>query len=251
MNVISLIALKGGVGKTTCTVSLGSSLAYTFNKKVLLIDANLSAPSLGFYFNIIKPQHTLQDVLQKKIRVEQAIHEHDKNLHLIPAALSQNKITHIQTLKQTIMRIKKYYDIILIDSAPSLGQELLATLTASNTAYIVTTPDVPSLSTTLRLMQFMKKKQTLIGGIIINKTKKAQYELTKQEIEKTTDALITTTIPYDTRIEIAMHYAKPIHALYPQSPAAIAYNCLAAHILDEEYTDPRIFSRIKHALGLT
>ena len=68
--VICIASGKGGVGKTTCTASIGSALAYTFNQNVLLIDANFSAPSLGFYFDIINPQKTIHDVLHKKISVE-------------------------------------------------------------------------------------------------------------------------------------------------------------------------------------
>ena len=46
-----MISLKGGVGKTTAVVSLGSAIA-DFGKKVLLVDGNFSAPNLGLHLNL-------------------------------------------------------------------------------------------------------------------------------------------------------------------------------------------------------
>jgi len=49
---IGLISLKGGVGKTTVSAALAVNLAKKHDKKVLLVDANYSAPNLGIHMNI-------------------------------------------------------------------------------------------------------------------------------------------------------------------------------------------------------
>ena len=51
--VIGIIAIKGGVGKTTIAASLASNLVNEYHKKVLLVDANFSAPNLGLHMDII------------------------------------------------------------------------------------------------------------------------------------------------------------------------------------------------------
>ena len=243
--VIGMIALKGGVGKTTCTANLGSALAYTFGKKILLIDANFSAPNLGFYFDIINPERTIHDVLHKRLSIKNAVHEYDDNLHIIPAALMYENIKNAKFLKEHVDKIKNNYDVVLIDSSPHLGYEIFATIDASDSVYTITTPDVPSLSTTLRLLKILGGKKTFTSGIIINKVKKEKYELQRKEIEKTADASIAGIIPYDKKVEIAMHKPKPLHKIYPKSTAAISFNSLAAQIIDEEYQDPRFLSKLK------
>jgi len=86
--VIGVISLKGGVGKTSCVTNLASAL-YDFNKKTLIIDANLSAPNIGIHLGLIDPENTLHDVLNGDSKVEEAIHSYDK-FDLIPASLYSN-----------------------------------------------------------------------------------------------------------------------------------------------------------------
>ena len=51
--VIGVISIKGGVGKTAVSASLASALSNLHDKKVLLVDANYSAPNLGLHMDII------------------------------------------------------------------------------------------------------------------------------------------------------------------------------------------------------
>ena len=248
--VIGIIALKGGVGKTTCTAAIGSALAYTFGKKVLLIDANFSAPSLGFYFDIINPKKTIHDVLHKKTSIQNTIHEYERNIHIVPAALMCERIKNVNLLKDQIDKVKNEYDIVLIDSSPHLGNEIFSTINASDSVYTITTPDIPSLSTTLRLLQILRGKKTFTSGIILNKVKNANYELQRKEIEKTTDCDVAGVIPYDKKVEMAMHIPSPLHKIYPKSSAAIAFNSIAAEIIDEEYEDSRFLIKLKKIFGL-
>ena len=45
---IGVISIKGGVGKTTSAVNLGAALA-DIGKKVLIVDADFSSPSVGLH----------------------------------------------------------------------------------------------------------------------------------------------------------------------------------------------------------
>ena len=72
-SVIGIISLKGGVGKTTISAALGADLANRYGKKVLLIDANYSAPNLGIHLDILSPHGTIHDVLNGS-KLSSAIH---------------------------------------------------------------------------------------------------------------------------------------------------------------------------------
>jgi len=157
--IIGIISLKGGVGKTTTVANLGAALAKEFNKKVLVIDANFSAPNLALHLGLVNPETTIHDVLLDKADIAQSIYEHEEGFHLIPAAYMSRKINPFK-LKQKISCLKEYYDFILIDSSPNLNEEMLATMIASDGLFVVTSPDYPTLTTTLRAVKLAKRKRT-------------------------------------------------------------------------------------------
>jgi len=68
--------------------------------------------------------------------------------------------------------LKKRYDVILIDSSPSLNEETLAVILASDELLVVTTPDYPTLGMTMKSVKIARQRGTPISGLIINKVYK-------------------------------------------------------------------------------
>tara|TARA_Y100000034_G_scaffold127798_1_gene181279 strand:- start:1949 stop:2296 length:348 start_codon:yes stop_codon:yes gene_type:complete len=111
---VGVIAIKGGVGKTTTTVNIGASLANDFGKKVLIVDGNYSAPNLGLHIGVVKPKKTLHDVLSGKLPIKNAIHTHDEGFDYLPSNLIHKKID-VYKLKQKLSEVRNDYDVILVD----------------------------------------------------------------------------------------------------------------------------------------
>ncbi len=133
---IGVLSLKGGVGKTSSVVALGDALS-SLGKKVLLVDANFSAPNLGIHFNILDPETTLHDVLSKKANITQAIYKIGERLHLLPSGVFANNQINPMKLRDKLNYLKKYYDVILIDSSPALNDETMAAMYASDELLVV------------------------------------------------------------------------------------------------------------------
>ena len=242
--VIGVIALKGGVGKTSCTANLGASLAMEFGKKVLIVDTNFNAANLGFHVGLFEPEVTIHDVLLNRKTVQEAIYEYHPNLHIIPAALTPLLIRNPYKLKQKIAPLRKYYDIILLDSSPSLNNEILSTIAASDELYVVTSPDYPTLSTTLRAVSIAKKKNIPIRGLIVNKVRGKKFELTVPEIEDTAEVPVIGVIPDDLKMLEALAFTRSLYEHAPRTNAAIELNKIAGSLLGQSYQDPRFFKRL-------
>ncbi len=201
---VSLINMKGGVGKSTLTVNIAWHFASygNWNKKVLVIDLdpqfNASQYLLGVneYENILKSEKpTIWDVFEQGTRTpsgkvsiidpHEAIHVHRSfyrggEIHLIPSrlelALSLKNPGHKERhLSQLIKEVEKEYDLILIDCAPT---ESVLTIAAYLTSDWLLVPVKPEYLSTIGLpllvnsMEDFKEeyenKELRLAGVVFN-----------------------------------------------------------------------------------
>jgi len=171
--VISIINLKGGVGKTTITVALAEFLAVEKGLNVLVIDldpqTNSTVALIGetewdkrnqnglTLFNLFKDQldDTVTFDLDKSIvKQTSSLQGGLSNLHLLPSSLDfvqiQDKLINIGTtalirpidvLKNAVSSVIDSYDIVLIDCPPNLGIVTQNGLNISDYYLIPTIPD--------------------------------------------------------------------------------------------------------------
>jgi len=229
--VIGIIALKGGVGKTTVVSNLGAVLASKFKKKVLMIDANFSTPHLGLHIGLLNPDNTLQAILNNECKVGESIYIHNEGFHIIPGQLMP-KIVDPLLLKRKIAPLKKIYDLILIDSSPSLDNEILATIVASDELLVVSTPDYPTLSSTLHAVKIAHNKKIPIKGIVLNRVNKKSFELTKKDISDTSDIKVLISLPENLKVQSAISKMVPVVIHYPRANISHSYKKLASMIVN-------------------
>jgi len=241
---IGVIAIKGGVGKTTTVVNLGSVLANDFKKRVLIVDGNFSAPNLGLHIGVVDPKNTLHDVLTGKLPVTQAIYQHDHGFHFMPANLIHKKID-VYKLKQKLHEVRNNYDVIVIDSSPNLNHEMLSTMVASDELLVVSTPDYPTLSATMNAVRIAKQRRTPISGIVLNKVRNKRFELTMSDIEDATNTPILAVLHDDIKVLEALSETMPYSMHSPNRNSAIEYKKLAGALIGEKYNDSRFSSKIK------
>ena len=237
---IGVLSLKGGVGKTSVVAALGEAIS-SLGKKVLLVDGNLTAPNLGLHFNIVNPENTLHELLERSANIKDAIVKLE-HFDMIPAAIFSKKDVSPLKLKTKISSLKKRYDYILIDSAPSLDEESLAVVLASDELLMVTTPDHPSLAVVLKAIKRAKERGTQINGLVLNKVYKKKFELSIEDIEKTSGVPILAVIPHDLGFMKAVANFKAYSQIKPRSKASKEYKNLAGVLIGEKFK-PRKFSK--------
>lgn len=242
--IIGIISLKGGVGKTSSVANLGAVLASEFNKKVMVIDANFSAPNLALHLGLHDPEVTIHDVLLNKVNVDKAIYQHEAGFHLIPGAYISRKVNSFR-LKQKISHLKDYYDFILIDSSPNLNEEMLSTMIASDELLVVASPDYPTLSATLRAVRLAKQKKTPITGLILNRVRNKKFELSIKDIEEAAGVPVLCVLPEDINVIEAIANTTPVVLHKPKANTSIEYKKLASCLVGEKYEDPRFWHKIK------
>lgn len=231
--MIGIIAIKGGVGKTTLTASLGSALVHYFGKKVLLVDANYSAPNLGLHMDIIAPEQTIHDALEGKASMGNAIHRRHGVDVVAGSYLREGDAPYLK-LKDKLHSLRDRYDVILIDGSPSLHDEILSTILASDSLLMVSTPDYPTLSCSLRAAKLARQRGKEVAGIVLNKIRTPRYELSLQDLEQSMGIPVVACIRDDPHQSKALALRIPLTLLHKNAPFSKEVRRLACSLSGEK-----------------
>ncbi|MCL2215786.1 MAG: ParA family protein [Defluviitaleaceae bacterium] len=147
MKVISIINLKGGVGKTISAINIAHVLTAVHSKRVLLIDNDKQGNVSKFFGlhgdDVIGMAEVMTERLDGKRLVSEFIYETEyTGLHVITAnmsLLSANKEVLLdmsrpqQTrLNKFLQMISSHYDYCIIDNAPDINMSVINALVASD-----------------------------------------------------------------------------------------------------------------------
>lgn len=250
--VISIVNQKGGVGKTTTAVNLGSALAAT-GQFVLLIDLDPQAnASSGLGIDYRSLEHGMYDVLigQKSFRdiicqtSQQGYKCAPANVDLAgaPVELVDMEEREFQLAKR-ILEIRNDYDYILIDCPPSLGLLTINALVASDEVLVPVQSEYYALEglgqllQTVSLVQQHLKPELKVRGAVItmfDKRNKLSQQVLEELYQHFPYHVYRSTIPRNVRLTEAPSHGVPIFAYDPRSKGARAYERLAREFLGHE-----------------
>ena len=235
--VIAIASTKGGVGKTFTSANLAAALKRFFNKEVLVIDANLSAPNLALNVGIVNPTISFQDVIndkEKKLTLADAI-EKTKYFDLIAARIGQEVENKNFDLKNALEELKEVYDFIIIDTSPNMNWETKMAFDASDSIILVSNPDSFSISNLVSLIKNLEKEKRPIEGIILNRVLGKDFEIKKHEVEELTKIKVLEEIPFSIKVFEALAFTEPVVYYKPYSKVSRALRALGERLTGEKY----------------
>ncbi len=227
--VIAFVSVKGGVGKTTMALETASALANNYKKRVLLIDANFSAPNVGLYFDLTS-DFTLHDVLLDT-PLHNSIYE-VFGIDVVPASMYFHDDVDVFKLKKVLEKFKSRYDFIVIDSSPNYD-ELKPVVNAADKIFIVTSPDYVTLQTSLKAAVLAKSENTPVEGVIVNKIRSPKHEYNLAAIEKMYEMPVLAKVRDSKKVLVSMHYKKPVGIYAPNGHVAKEINRFASCLCGE------------------
>lgn len=246
--IVSLANQKGGVGKTTTTVNLGTILAKK-GKKVLLIDADPQGNATSGLGVEKEVEYSTYDILVNDAKIQDAIQDTIiKNLKVCPANMSLagaevelvSMMSREQRLKEKLDEVKDYFDYILIDCPPSLGLITLNAFTASNSVLIPVQCEyfalegLGQLINTINLVKKHLNKEIQIEGALLTMydiRTNLSNQVVKEVKKYFENKVYKTVIPRNVRLSEAPSYGMPITEYDPRSKGAKSYTKFAKEFL--------------------
>ena len=247
--IIAIANQKGGVGKTTTSISLAASLG-VLEKKVLLIDADPQAnASSGLGIDVNAVENGTYQVLEHSVSAKKAIVKTTSpNVDMIPAHIDLvaieielvDKENREYMLKKALQEIKDDYDYILIDCAPSLGLITLNSLVAADSVIIpiqceyFALEGLGKLLNTIKSIQNIHNSELNIEGLLLTMFD-SRLRLSNQVVDEVrkhfSSMVFDTIIRRNTRLGEAPSYGESIIAYDATSKGAVNYLNLAQELL--------------------
>lgn len=243
---IALANQKGGVGKTTTAVSLAAQLA-SAGRRVLVIDLDPQANATSALGLERQPRRSIHGVLLRDEPITEAITKTAiDGLDVVPSSadMAGAEVELVPLLAREFrlrasLAAASNYDIVLIDSPPSLG---LLTVNALAAARYVIVPvqceylaleGLAHLVSTIDAVRSRLNQQLAILAILLTMEDR-RNRLSQQVADEVTryfaEVVAHTRIPRSVRLAEAPSHGKPISVYDPQSRAAVAYAEFAREI---------------------
>ena len=216
--IIVVTSGKGGVGKTTTTANIGTSLA-RFGYKVALLDSDIGLRNLDLLLGLEnRILYTAMDVINGECRLEQALVRDKRYKNLAFMAISKTGLKYnvtrnnMQNLVESLDALG--FEFILIDCPAGIDVGFINAISTASEAILVTTPDITAIRDADRVTAILEANGIYDIKLLVNRVRNEMVQkgemMSVIDIQEMLGLPLLGVIPEDKRVIISTNKGEPV-----------------------------------------
>jgi pilus assembly protein CpaE len=238
--IITVMAAKGGSGKTVFASNVATLLARWGNpERVVIADADLQFGDVALVLQV-DPKHTVVNAAKEGEKLDSQFLEtilasHTSGMRVLAAPLEPAFADEVPTVIYTkiLGMLREMFDYVVVDTAPSLDERLLAILDKSDVVLFVVDMDLPSVKNAklaLETLRILNYPATKIKLVLNRSNSKARLDV--DEIERSLRLPISASVPSDGLLPASVNEGIPIVESHPKSKPARAFEDVTRIVME-------------------
>ena len=235
--VYAIASGKGGVGKTTTTVNVGTALAGAGNT-VAVVDADLGMANLAGLVSLSPDATTLHEVLAGEASVEAATYELADGIVAVPSGADLETYADVDAtgLRDVVARLREEFDYVLLDVGAGVSHESVLPLGLADEVVLVTTPEPASVQDASKTADLTERAEGSVAGLVITRVRDDR-NFNFEGIAGRVGVPLLGTVPEDDAVRDSVYSGTPVVVDAPESPAAVAYRRIAKRLVGDAAGD--------------
>lgn len=235
--LVTVMAAKGGVGRTTVAVNLAVELARGSANEVVLVDLDLVAGEVDLLLGL-EPRSSVATVAVPGPPLDPTVLKLSLTPHpcgLLVLAGPDNLIdadaVDPDRVLEVLQLLRASFRLVVVDTAPGAGAAMAAAAEVADHLLAIATPDVGGLRSLRRNLDGLDTLG-LTGArrqLVLNHAD-LRTGLSTQAIENAIDLPVSHAIPESREIPVAANQSLPLVEAYPKADAVRVFRELAASI---------------------
>jgi septum site-determining protein MinD len=235
---------KGGVGKTTTTANIGTALALT-GARVVLVDADVGLRNLDIVLGLeARVRSHVLDVLEEKATLDEALVADKRvpTLRLLAAAQTREKDdVDTEAMRVLIGRLRERFDYVLIDCPAGIEKGFQNAIVGADEAIVVCTPEVSAVRDADRVVGLLGNDVSV--KLVVNRLRPQLVRKGKMLSVEDVNAILRLpllgVIADEPGVIISTNKGEPL-ALDATSATGAAYRAIAGRIAGTDTSSPEI-----------
>jgi pilus assembly protein CpaE len=232
--IITVFGAKGGIGKTTISTNLATTLAKMTGANVCLVDMDTRFGDVAIMMDVAV-EASIADVARRideldRDKIRDYLVKHHSGVSILPAPLHPTEWRNLtpQHIEKIVELLAQTHDYVVIDTPGTFNELIATTLELANLILLVTSMDIASIKDTALALEMLRAASVSEDKVklTINHSTAAN-SLREEDVSRVLEYEVFWQIPHDLAVSSSTQLGQPIVIAKPYARVSRAIIDLA------------------------